>query len=447
MSTVKDGQILRLSVSQLEKFIACGRHWYFEAVRGRYPEDTEQSEDGKAGHALVAKYLRTGERPGRVKMGKMVNGAIDAGLFPAPSPDLIVERRFSGQEQYDSEGKWITLDPTKAKLFAAGIPLDGSSDLIYRQDGIVHVVDHKFTSDINGDWTLSGEDLLNTVQMPGYAIYALTIWPDATMFELRHNYISRKGVASDPRSVVVTVDQIRARWAEVERVVAEEMTVVAKATEQGGVPYAKDPRTCEKYLGCPHQARCHAFKERKPMIKPEDLALFGEEPAKPAAPVKAAPVDPFAGLDQPAAPMIPEPSKTAAAPEPAKVIPPDAPANDANAPAPEKSKRKGRAIKIQTEDGKPDPEVEAAVSKKDTYPTDGPGWVMFKCTVCGQEIKKVPPGNTIHESLCPNKANHPIVEAAKPAPPAPSLSAGVTVVEFGPQTQALLKALIDRLTQ
>lgn len=267
-----------LSVSQVEDFDpdqlgGCPRRWWFERIQGHRPESTAASEDGHQGHALSARYLTTGERPGRVRLGKAVNAVIDAGHLPRPGPHLQVERRFSGQPHRDTAGAWVPLDVSRT-LWHAGHPWEGFIDLRFRhRSGTATVWDHKFSSDIH-DRALPAERLIRTVQMPVYALDTLREWPDTRGFNLVHLYVSRRGVESFIRHQRVSVEQVQKRAAELVPLV-QQMDAVRGVTAQDDVPFNR--AACHARMGCPHQFRCNAFRRKPTMMElsDEEMAQFG----------------------------------------------------------------------------------------------------------------------------------------------------------------------------
>ena len=271
--------IEQLSITQAERFDhaqtgGCQLRWWFENVNSIWADKTHANEDGISGHAILAHWFKTGQRwpTKRQKMLKAVNAAIAKGELPVPGPDMQVEWRFDGQADKDAEGNRIPLDREKT-FWLAGIPWDGFVDLRYRRSDVVTVMDHKFSSDINHPgWSKRGKDLINTIQMPVYALESLRTWPDATKFELVHHYVQRTGVDSDIRPAVVTLDQILERKEQIEGLVAE-MKQVETATRQEDVPFNR--KACHAWMGCPHQSICKAFKENKMALSDDELACFG----------------------------------------------------------------------------------------------------------------------------------------------------------------------------
>jgi len=311
-------EIEQLSVSAVESFdhsqkAGCNRRWWFERVQGLRPEETPGKEDGKAGHALLAHYFRTGESPaGRVKMGKAVTGAIIKGKLPKPGPDMLVEFRFDGQEQYDAAGNWIPLDHSKT-FWLGGLPWDGFIDLAYRRGDVPTILDHKFKSDISD--ILEPHQLIQTVQLPIYVLSQLPRWPDAKQWEIVHHYVSRKGVESKIRSSVVSLDAVLERKASIEKTV-EEMKLAALETSERVLPFNR--KACEAFGGCPHQSICSAYRERNliPMTDAEK-ELFADIPGieEPETALAVAVLPPDAPASKPelAAEQAPEPKKKLAA--------------------------------------------------------------------------------------------------------------------------------------
>lgn len=394
----------RLSVSQVTAYSVdqpggCPRRWWFEAVQKRKPPQQASQEKGIKGHALIETYLKTGARPGRTSMGKHVNAAIDAGMFPAPSPELLVERRFTGQPRYDAAGALVPLDPARTPLWAAGVPFDGYIDLMYLDaGGAVCVDDHKFTSDVAGDHTKQAADLIKTIQMPGYALVGAALFPGATKFRLAHNYISHASSEQrDRRCAVVTLDQVRERWDAVEFTV-QEMKAVARETAQGEVPFNR--ASCDAWMGCPHQTVCKAYKEKHMnVLSAEELEFFKVPPAA------AKPAEPDTSFDFGANVAAGLPAKileTAIDNAVAAIVPPDGPKNDPALAAPKAS------------------------------------LIMPCCSGCGVDLNpenssQTRSGAFVHIGCTATAA--PIAEAPKatPPPPAPVQSATPAPIESAPE--------------
>lgn len=293
MSTVQGGVITRLSASQAETFDSaqvggCPRRWYFEHVEGlERPQSDAARDDGDAGHAHFAHYYRTGQRPRRARMGKAVNGALDAGHLPARDAGQLIESRFDGQPARGADGERLPLRPSST-LWLGGVPWDGYVDLRFYRAGMITVLDHKFSSDIHA-YAKPADELLSTVQMPVYALDSLRIWPNAQHIELVHHYVSRRGVDSFKRRQLVTTAQVHQRGVEIEALVVR-MRAVTRAVSQDAVPF--NLKSCDTWSGCPFQSRCTAFRGRfKMSLADEDLSWLVEAVEGPAATEAQARVD------------------------------------------------------------------------------------------------------------------------------------------------------------
>lgn len=344
MSTVVQGIIRQLSVSQAESFDhaqtgGCNLRWWFDVPQGVRPEQTNQQGDGEKMHSHLAHYSLTGEAPqGRVKMGTVARRTILKGELQKPGPDLFVEQRFSGQEKYSktmcqcghpiawhepadkaqhacpaagcecagAQAQWIPLDVSKTfKL--GGVPFEGFIDLSYRRDELPTVLDYKTSSNQESldAFAKPAKGLIKTVQMPVYVLKERARWPDAKRWRIIHHYISRTGDHSFLREAEVTLDQVLEREESIVGLIGQ-MSEVAKLTDQRDVPFNR--KSCDTWLGCPHQSICSAYKENKmaltatekalfdeidgiaPALAPEDDPLFAEPAAEPEAedPVAAA---------------------------------------------------------------------------------------------------------------------------------------------------------------
>lgn len=257
----------------LEQSGGCPRRWWFERVERRErAADSASAEDGIAGHALFAAYLRGQALPKRARMLKAVRGAVHH--LPEPRPGLLVESRFDMQVPSDRQQSSGVRGPlrTETTLWLGGVPWDGYVDLRWRDGDAVTVWDHKFSSDID-TYAKPADKLIRTVQMPVYALDSLRLWPDAKQFRLVHLYVSRRGVYSFVREQTVTRSELDARAGEIAALVARiQRTAAAKTQDE----VEANRKACHTYGGCPHQSVCTAFR-RKPMyeLTEEERALFG----------------------------------------------------------------------------------------------------------------------------------------------------------------------------
>jgi hypothetical protein len=111
-------QIKTLSVSKVTGFDhsqkgGCERRSVYDFPLGQKEEQTASQGRGEGRHHLTALHLAGKELPTRYDGLKAVKRVIASGILPAPGPDLLIERRFSGQDKYDAKGDWVELDTSK----------------------------------------------------------------------------------------------------------------------------------------------------------------------------------------------------------------------------------------------------------------------------------------------------------------------------------------------
>lgn len=331
-SIVQNGVIQQLSVSQAEKFDprqvgGCPTKWWFETVHDQKPDQHASQAAGESGHRLFAHYFTHGELPaGRASMKKTVDYAILKGNQPKPGPDMLVEWRGDGQEKFSKhtcqcghpliqhrdakevasgvvrskgscreckceapEHAWLPLLKAKT-IWIGGVPWEVFIDLAFNRDGTPTVIDHKFSADPE-EYAKPSEEIINTIQMPVYALALVHagVFPTAPLWRLLHNYNRKTSGLQFFRGDVFSWDQILERKQDLESRVIPQMKQVALATDQRDVPFNR--RACEAWHGCPHQSVCHAYKENKVALNPEELALF-DDLAAASAETKSPPPEP-----------------------------------------------------------------------------------------------------------------------------------------------------------
>lgn len=231
---VVDGKIQYLSVSQIEKFDpasgpwGCNRAWWFRYVARLEAEQTTAQAAGEALHAQVAHYLKTGEDG----LGPLARAGRH--LMPEPGADLMVE---SPLEQ----------------VSACGIPLVGFVDLINRRNGVVEIVDWKTSSDITR-YGKTPQQLLESVQMNGYALSVLNRGFSSGEVRLSHVYFQTRGAARCVRVTCITNRElVEKNWQRVEAVVRRMVEVAREKDSQNVEP---NWNVCHIGRGCPYAAKC-----------------------------------------------------------------------------------------------------------------------------------------------------------------------------------------------
>lgn len=219
----KTGQVNYFSPSALQlgdmsTEQGCERKYIYAYKEGKKEPETWQQKMGTADHAIVERYLLTGERRFNPRVAKGIH------LLPPPGPDLQVEHDMIPR-LLDAEGKEISglhLSPLKVD----GIPIVGRIDLMHDRglnygsesveythdpEGTIEVLDHKFVGSLR--YIKQGHELAKTVQMVVYGKYVFTVVPDVKWVRLSHVYYPTEGTARKS-TVRVNKEQIDAFWEE-----------------------------------------------------------------------------------------------------------------------------------------------------------------------------------------------------------------------------------------
>jgi hypothetical protein len=118
------------------------------------------------------------------------------------------------------------------------------------------VYDCKTSSDFK--YAKTPEQLANDVQLGGYAMHELELYPQDELIRLRHVYIRTKGAPKAmPVDVVVSREQVEDRHARTVEIVRDMQKVIApdkEITDPNDLPPTLE--SCGLYGGCPHRTRC-----------------------------------------------------------------------------------------------------------------------------------------------------------------------------------------------
>ncbi len=243
---VVEGEIRRLSVSAVATYDTtqrggCGRKWWLKYVAGLPDRFSKAGAAGKNSHRLIQTYLETG-----------VDELTDverAALPYMPPPGLskyAVEHRFDGE------------------LTAAGVPFVGYIDLIDAREEIPEVLDWKTTGDLSR--ALKDDELIHTIQMPGYAQWLFVTEPSLDWVRVSHVYMRTPGKAKKkpqkPKAIKASAlwsrEVVADRWAEIEDLVTE-MKATALATKHEDVE--PNFKACDAFGRCAYWVMCHSGGE------------------------------------------------------------------------------------------------------------------------------------------------------------------------------------------
>lgn len=221
-SPVENGVLRYLSVSALQKADAesgqgCPRRWHYHYIGGLKEPESKAMDRGKRIHTAIEEYLKTGVRP--------TDPEVLAGMhqIPEPGPDLLIEHPLVPVMPDGSSGL------IHSPLTAGGVPMVGFIDLMHERgtnkgtldindsvdgEGVIELIDWKSCKNL--DWAKRPGELIETIQMTGYAKYAYTIAPDALGVRISHGYFPLKG-RPQKSSARVSRDQVWQAWERVDR--------------------------------------------------------------------------------------------------------------------------------------------------------------------------------------------------------------------------------------
>ncbi len=247
--SVIDGELVRTSVSAMQKADLCLSKYFFRYALG-LPDDPpgKGQKRGTEGHGRIEKYLRHGVNV----LDRLEQLGIDQGLIPQHGPGLLIEETF---------GK-----PTP--LLADGVPLAGYIDLVNTRHlastGVLWITDWKFKKSIE-QYMCRPEQLIDPadeagIQMIGYAEWARVAserFPGMRAVRLAHVTFQTHGQPSVVESAapILPLTDIAEKWLTVTRRLIPAMRRAAAAKTHLEVP--KNEKVCHKYhKACPYLGTC-----------------------------------------------------------------------------------------------------------------------------------------------------------------------------------------------
>lgn len=238
---VKEGELLRVSPSQLKTFLDCPRKWYYGKVLN-VPEPKKPHLDlGEKIHKQLEDWYLEAKEPEH----ESIHAALRLPEVPPRSEDVIIEM----PRNYD------------LGLVTDGVTMRGRIDVrLPPVDGQFTILDWKSTS--SWDWIKTPDDLARDAQGIVYLKYGFKEYPDATSGIFRHVYIRTKGgkgarsVQTDPLTRAEVDDKYRG----LEKVVAKMKEAARLQTPDDVEP---NPKECQKYGGCPYRDICPVMQKRQ----------------------------------------------------------------------------------------------------------------------------------------------------------------------------------------
>lgn len=284
-----------VSPSQIKTWQLCPRKWAWDKLdQVPRPPSSPTAQLGTEVHKLAERYLIEGEFPPDTQAGEILKPALS--LLPAPSADLIVERKF----------RWRGFH--------------GIIDLAYTDSthgSVVH--DHKTTG--SPHYALDEETL---PEDPQAIIYAAHAERDVTLHWL---YIPTRG-KHRPWRVEVPMGAEEAQKRVQPLVRTADLLRKVKRLGLKALDFPPQATACSAFGGCPYMSRCGTIDKGNwtmdidARVKEVIANLTGQ-----AAPPKdvAPPPPPPKGAAPPPPPPPPPPPKDVAPPPPPPPPPPPEP--------------------------------------------------------------------------------------------------------------------------
>lgn len=228
---------MKLSASQIIKFIRCQREWYYSYVKKipvpRKPwlktgNDFHEYIEGKY-QKLLGKTVEEGYYSNDIT--GMVDEAWDTDILYIPQK-FIVEKsiNFVINEEASLTGKVDLIDVTKAKI-----------------------IDHKTFNDKK--YTYNEEELKENIQLNIYAFWYLNKIPKRNTVFLRHNYLNKiDSCMNFFTEVEVTREEVYGFWNNNVIPVVHEMIKLSKTNEENC--YKCNTSKCGEYGGCDFLSVC-----------------------------------------------------------------------------------------------------------------------------------------------------------------------------------------------
>lgn len=236
---------IRVSVSQIRKFMRCQYAWWREygPLLAKPPPKPAASLGTKV-HLILDDYLTEGKEPPDTKAGRIAA----CGLDKLPDPETIEVE------------KSITLPLSENSSILCRI------DMVSRDNYPAYIGDHKTTSDFG--WCKSRSELSRDVQLLTYAMAAFhETKPPEVKGELIY-YRTRNLPVSLSVSVSLPWGDIEKNWESL-KVIAEEMA--PKKVEETGETCTHNTSACGDYGGCYHAPLC-PFSPQNRQNDPSTLA-------------------------------------------------------------------------------------------------------------------------------------------------------------------------------
>ena len=219
---------IRVSVSQIRKYIRCQRAWWYEYGPLKIKPPTKKSAAvGTEVHNVLEEYLINGTPPPDTKAGRIASAGLDK---LRPGEELEIERSIT-------------------------LPLNDAANMLCRIDMLgrnePYVGDHKTTG--NFSWCKTRSEVLTDVQLLAYA-YAGYHETKPPTVDVELIYYRREGLpVSMSVGGAVAWEDVEKNWHDLGEIARE---MAPRKTDPTGDTCAGNSSACGDYGGCFHAPKC-----------------------------------------------------------------------------------------------------------------------------------------------------------------------------------------------
>ena len=219
---------IRVSVSQIRKYVRCQRAWWYEYGPLKIRPPTKKSAAvGTEVHGILEDYLINGTPPPDTKAGRIASAGLDK---LRPGEELEIERSIT-------------------------LPLNDAANMLCRIDMLgknePYVGDHKTTG--NFSWCKTRSEVVSDVQLLSYAFAGYHETKPPTV-EVELIYYRREGLpVSMSVGGVVAWEDVEKNWHDLGEIARE---MQPRKTDTTGDTCAGNSSACGDYGGCFHAPKC-----------------------------------------------------------------------------------------------------------------------------------------------------------------------------------------------
>ncbi len=241
LSPSKDDETIRVSNSQISKYMRCQKKWWYSYGPLQLKEPpSKKAAMGTAVHAVLEAYLRDGTPIPDTPAGVIASVGLDK---LRPAEELEIERSIT-------------------------LPLNEVSNMLCRIDMLgknePYVGDHKTTSDLK--WVKTRAQVASDIQLLTYAYAGYhETKPDTVTGELIY-YVREGQKVSMSVGAEFSWEDIEENWRLMGEIARE---MLPRKTDPTGETCAGNPSACGDYGGCFFQDRCPVSPRNASKIKKE----------------------------------------------------------------------------------------------------------------------------------------------------------------------------------